>query len=69
MKACQCQAGDKAEHEIRNGHPRVLAHFSTAADADEFEVPIHHVELQDRGLKTKVGDTIAFVNPLLWQLR
>ncbi|GAA0243407.1 hypothetical protein LNAOJCKE_5225 [Methylorubrum aminovorans] len=37
-------------------------HFSTAADAEDFEVPIHHVELQDPGLKTKVGDTIAFVN-------
>lgn len=32
------------------------------ATAAEFEVPIHHVELQDPGLKTRVGDTITFVN-------
>jgi hypothetical protein len=29
-------------------------HFSTAADADEFEVPIHHVELQDSSASAAV---------------
>ncbi len=32
------------------------------ASGEDFEVSIHHVELQDPGLKAKVGDTITFVN-------
>ncbi|CAO4132521.1 methylamine utilization protein [Methylorubrum extorquens] len=36
--------------------------YALPAAADEFEVTIHHVELQDPGLKTKVGDAITFVN-------
>ncbi|MCG5249366.1 methylamine utilization protein [Methylorubrum extorquens] len=36
--------------------------YASPAAADEFEVTIHHVELQDPGLKAKVGDAITFVN-------
>jgi plastocyanin len=39
-----------------------ISNFAPLASADEFEVTIHHVELQDPGLKTKVGDAISFVN-------
>lgn len=39
-----------------------ILNVAPPAAADEFEVTIHHVELQDPGLKTKVGDAITFVN-------
>ena len=39
-----------------------IPNIAPPAMAEEFEVTIHHVELQDPGLKTKVGDAITFVN-------
>lgn len=33
-----------------------------AARAANYEVVIHHAELQETGIKPKVGDTITFVN-------
>lgn len=38
------------------------ATMSATAGADQFEIPIHHTEVLDTGIKPKVGDTIAFVN-------
>lgn len=39
-----------------------LIALDLTASAEEFEVTIHHVELQDPGLKAKTGDAITFVN-------
>lgn len=39
-----------------------VLNITSPAAAAEFEVTIHHVELQDPGLKTKVGDAITFIN-------
>ena len=39
-----------------------LATPAVSATAEEFEIPIHHTEVSDTGLKPKVGDTLVFVN-------
>lgn len=36
--------------------------YAAQANAEEFEVPIYHLEISDLKISPKVGDTIVFLN-------
>ncbi len=53
---------DPAFRRLAAGFALSLAVLTAPASAEEFEVTIHHAELQEVTIKPRVGDTIRFVN-------
>ncbi|GLK75234.1 hypothetical protein GCM10008171_04880 [Methylopila jiangsuensis] len=47
---------------LRSALLACLIAVAAPAAAEEFEIPIHHTEVLDTGVKPKLGDTLAFVN-------
>lgn len=51
-----------AFRRLTGGFALTVALLATPARAEEFEIAIHHAELQEVKISPKVGDTISFVN-------
>lgn len=53
---------DPAFRRLAAGLALSVMVLSAPANGEEFEVTIHHAELQEVAIKPRVGDTIRFVN-------